>query len=90
VIRELHEELGLQHVTPIRRIWRCVTRRRVRLAWWLTEVPDQPLQLNYQEVEASAWYTAEEMLATECLLDSNRDFLAALRAGHFDFSTEIP
>ena len=90
LIRELHEELGLQDVTPIRRVWRSVTRRRVRLAWWLTEVRDQELQINYFEVESSAWYTAADILAADRLLDSNRDFFDALAAGQFDLSTALP
>jgi 8-oxo-dGTP pyrophosphatase MutT (NUDIX family) len=87
VVRELNEELGLQGVTPIRRVWRSVTQRQVRLAWWLAQAPDQKLRLDPNEVESFAWCSAQEILAADDLLASNRDFFRAFLDGQFDLST---
>ncbi len=86
VRRELHEELGLPEVWPIRRVWRSVTRRCVQLAWWLTDIPAESFVLNEEEVESLHWLTADQLLAHELLLESNRVFFDVWRRGQIDLS----
>ncbi len=80
LVRELREELGVV-VTPIRRLWQNVTRWGVDLAWWLAELdPASTVLPNPDEVDSVYWLTAAQLLDREDLLDSNRLFLAAMRA----------
>ncbi|MGD9722574.1 MAG: NUDIX domain-containing protein [Pirellulales bacterium] len=81
LVREFQEELG-RAVRPVRRVWQSTTPWRIELAWWLAELPEhaEP-QANPAEVESVHWLTREEMLAHAQLLESNRQFLAALAAG---------
>lgn len=83
IVREFQEELGAA-VEPLRLIWRSTTRWNVELAWWNAELPaGTTLVPNPAEVESIHWLHSEEMLATEGLLESNRQFLAALAQGQF-------
>ena len=51
-------------------------------AWWLAVLGcEAPLVANPLEVESFHWLTAEEMLAAENLLESNRTFLELLASG---------
>ena len=79
LVRELHEELGLPTAKPVRCLWRNVTDRGTRLAWWHTILPlDAPLIANPSEVAEVHWMSAKQMLALPDLLESNRDFLRAM------------
>ncbi len=81
LVREIQEELGVA-IRPVRRVWQSVTRWRVALAWWLGELDgDVTLSPNPAEVAEIYWLTAKEMLAHPMLLESNREFLAALDGG---------
>lgn len=81
LVREFQEELGAV-VEPQRLVWRSTTRWNVELAWWLGALPlDVALVPNPAEVESIHWMHAAEMLAAENLLESNRQFLAALELG---------
>jgi 8-oxo-dGTP pyrophosphatase MutT (NUDIX family) len=81
LVREFREELNAE-VQPLRRLWTSVTRWQVQLHWWLAHLDEAaPLCANPAEVESVHWLTAEEMLAHEKLLESNREFLAAVAAG---------
>jgi len=81
--RELLEELGLA-VTPVCCLWRSVTPWDVPLAWWRADIALEAKPVpNPAEVAACQWCTAAEMLALPRLLESNREFLAALAAGKF-------
>ena len=84
--REMHEELGLPEVQPVRRVWRSVTRRRVQLAWWLTKTDADQFRLNQDEVESLHWLTADQLLAHKLLLESNREFFDVWREGQIDLS----
>lgn len=76
VVRELQEEIGARSPRPRRCLWRSQTPRGVRLAWWLTELPeDDQLVPNPLEVAAIHWWSMHEMLACGDLLVSNRHFL---------------
>jgi 8-oxo-dGTP pyrophosphatase MutT (NUDIX family) len=78
LVREFREELGTT-IRPLRRIWQNTTRWRVELAWWLGAVEArEQLAPNPLEVESVHWFTQDEMLLLAELLDSNRQFLAAL------------
>ena len=81
VVREMQEELGIT-VTPRRLVWRCVTRWRVALAWWVAELDEasEPIP-NPDEVESHHWLTPAEMKRLEQLLPNNHDFLCALADG---------
>jgi 8-oxo-dGTP diphosphatase len=84
LVREMQEELGVE-VQPIRRLHRSVTPWRVDLRWWLSGLSaEAELVPHPAEIESFAWYTVEELLKVEALLDSNRDFLAAWQQGEFE------
>jgi 8-oxo-dGTP diphosphatase len=80
LVRELQEELGTT-VIPARWLWSSTTSWGVELAWWLAEVADSAMFTpNPAEVASVHWMTMAEMDALEDLLESNREFLAFLRA----------
>jgi 8-oxo-dGTP pyrophosphatase MutT (NUDIX family) len=81
LVRELREELGVT-VQPVRRVWECVTRWRVSLAWWLSVLDEgAALRPDPAEVAAVHWYTPAELVDRDDLLDSNREFLLAVQSG---------
>jgi 8-oxo-dGTP diphosphatase len=81
LVRELQEELGAV-VVPVRRMWHCVTRWNVSLAWWESTLVDHAtLSPNPAEVESFHWLTAEEMRSLPNMLESNHWFLQAIEAG---------
>ena len=74
-IREYYEEVGVK-IVPRRRLWECLTKWNVHLAWWLADMdPAEVPQPNPLEVESVHWFTVAEMAAQNELLDSNREFL---------------
>jgi len=81
LVRELAEELGVI-VRPQERIWQSVTPWQVRLSWWTARLdPLDSLEPNPLEVASCVWLTPEETLALPNLLESNRQFLHAVRSG---------
>lgn len=83
LIRELREELGVEAV-PQRRLWWSVTPWQLELSWWLVELaPPVTLVPAPAEVESVHWQTLEEIAALPELLESNRQFVAALARGEF-------
>lgn len=88
LLRELREELGIA-ARPVRRLWQSSTAGGVRLAWWLAERDGQPCIPNPQEVASVYWFTAEELARQEDLLESNRQFLAAVASGHVALSADV-
>ena len=83
LIRELREELGIEAV-PHRRLWSSVTSWQVELAWWLVRLSKGCVPVpSPAEVETVHWHTLEEIAALPGLLESNRQFLAALERGEF-------
>ena len=84
LVREMQEELGVA-VRPIRRLYRSVTPWRVDLRWWLAALPDAAeLAPHPAEIETCDWYTVDELLKVDALLESNHDFLAAWQRGEFE------
>jgi 8-oxo-dGTP diphosphatase len=78
LVRELREELAVT-VDPQRRLWESTTPWGVHLAWWLVDLaPSAELVPNPAEVESCHWHTPAELDGLAELLDSNRQFLAAL------------
>lgn len=78
LVRELQEELQVT-VRPVRRIWSSVTRWQVELAWWHADLPPEAIPVpSPAEVESIHWYTPAEIAQLPELLESNREFLAAL------------
>lgn len=84
VVRELNEELSLS-VAPVSRLWQCISRSGVELAWWQVSVdgPVEPIPAPL-EVAEFAWMGPEELELHPDLLESNREFLNAWRAGQFE------
>lgn len=81
LVRELREELNVD-VRPCTLVWRSVTKWNVELAWWQAALPEGVLPRPMpEEVESVHWHTPQEMLDLPGLLDSNREFLAALARG---------
>ena len=73
--REFREEIGID-AKPVRRLWHCVTRWKVDLAWWLVEIAAAATPIaNPAEVESIHWFAPDEMARLPDLLDSNREFL---------------
>lgn len=88
LIRELREELNVD-VAPVRQIWRSVTPWRVELFWWLVRLAaDAVPNPAPAEVESFHWHTIEELAALTELLESNRQFLAALARQEIDLEEE--
>ena len=70
-------------------VWRCRTPWGVDVVWWLTQLaPDSRLVADPAEVDDIHWLTVDEMNAHAELLDSNRQFLAALRRGEIDIALD--
>jgi 8-oxo-dGTP diphosphatase len=81
VVRELQEELGCA-VLPVRRIWESVSSWGVHLAWWISEMgPETEIVPNPLEVESAHWLTLDELAELPNQLESNRQFVSALRSG---------
>jgi 8-oxo-dGTP diphosphatase len=81
LVREIEEELGTT-VRPLRPIWRSVTPWNVDLSWWRAELaPDAVVRPLPAEVESVHWCTLAEMASLGGLLESNRQFLAAIARG---------
>lgn len=84
VERELHEELGIA-VRAARRLWQSETEFGVLLSWWLLSLlPDQVISPNPDEVAHCFWMEQDEIAAHPDTLQSNREFLAAVRRGEVD------
>ena len=78
LVRELLEELQVE-VRPLRRLWSSVTPWNVELAWWHAGMSADAIpQPAPAEVESVHWYTLAEMAELPNLLESNRQFLAAI------------
>jgi hypothetical protein len=80
----MQEELGVEF-RPRACVWRNVTSWGTSLAWWLGEIDARAILVpNPLEVESVHWFFSDELLAHVQLLDSNREFLAALAAGQIE------
>jgi 8-oxo-dGTP diphosphatase len=78
VRREFREEVG-GDVRPIRKVWECTRDHgRLRLHWWLAELQETTLAPNPLEVSEFRWCSPDEAAVLPGLLDSNREFLAAV------------
>jgi 8-oxo-dGTP diphosphatase len=81
LVRELNEEVAAI-VTPVRCVWRSVTRWGVDLAWWLADLHNHPeVAPNPDEVHSIHWHTPLEMTQLQNLLHSNREFLELASRG---------
>jgi 8-oxo-dGTP pyrophosphatase MutT (NUDIX family) len=81
LVRELREELNVD-VVPLRRLWNSVTPWQVELDWWLVRLAADALpHPSPAEVESYHWHTVAELASMTGLLESNRQFLAALARG---------
>ncbi|HEY2840424.1 MAG TPA: NUDIX domain-containing protein [Pirellulales bacterium] len=81
LVRELREELDAL-VRPIRRVWQSVSPSGVELNWWFAEIDTACTPTpNPSEVESIHWMTPSELAMHPKTLESNRLFMAALRAG---------
>lgn len=80
LIRELREELDVE-VAPVERLWHCVTRWSVALAWWRAELVQGTPRPNPAEVASCHWLTPDQMRELPGLLSSNSEFLDAVARG---------
>jgi 8-oxo-dGTP diphosphatase len=81
VVRECREELAAV-VEPETCIWRSISPWGTALAWWTVRLREAgPLVPHPVEVAEILWLSVEEMLADPTLLEGNRPFLEAVRAG---------
>ena len=86
---EFREELGAE-IRLLRHLWRSVTPWGVALTWWLSELQPQSTPVaNPAEVESVHWFALHEMLQLPELLESNRDFLAAVARQEVDLAAEL-
>lgn len=88
LVREIREELGTA-IAPVRRIWESKTRWGVHLAWWLGELDPATVMPNEAEVAGVYWFTPEEIARLPDLLESNHEFLGALRHGKIEIPLPI-
>jgi len=81
VVRECREELAAE-VEPRECVWRSVTAWGTALAWWTVSLADEAVLVPHPvEVDEILWLSLDDLLAEPTLLDGNRDFLLAARAG---------
>jgi len=84
LVRECREELAAV-IEPAACVWRSVSPWGTELAWWTARLIDTgDLVPNPVEVAEILWLSVEEMLADPTLLEGNRPFLEAIRAGHIE------
>jgi 8-oxo-dGTP diphosphatase len=89
LVRELREELNVD-IVPVRQIWWSVTPWRVELFWWLARLAsDASPSPSPAEVESVHWRTVEELSGLSDLLESNRQFLAALARREIDLDEQV-
>ncbi|MBK8914027.1 MAG: NUDIX domain-containing protein [Phycisphaerales bacterium] len=75
VVREFREEVG-GGVRPLGKVWEYTRPDGMLiLHWWLAELEDDALTLNFDEVTQCRWCTPEEIDALTDVLESNRAFL---------------
>lgn len=88
LVREIREELSVS-IRPVRRLWESITRWGVELAWWLADLPlaVEPIPTP-AEVESAHWCTLDEMEALRDLLESNREFIGAVRRGEISLDLD--
>jgi len=81
VVRECREELAAE-VEPRECVWRSVTAWGTALAWWTVSLADEAVLVPHPvEVDEILWLSLDDLLAEPTLLEGNRDFLLAARAG---------
>ena len=86
LVREFREELGVE-IIPVRPIWKSVAPWKVRLSWWLADLPgDAELNPNPAEVASVHWFAPDEIADLSDSLPSNFEFLAALSTGEIDLA----
>jgi len=84
IVREMQEELGLT-VTAVKRVWTCLTPRRVELNFWqVSIVGEQSIKIDPKEVEFYAWHTPTSLREQFNLISSAVPFLDAWEAGEVD------
>lgn len=84
IVREMQEELGVT-VSPVKRVWTCLTPRRVELNFWqVSMVGEQTIEIDPNEVEFYAWHTPDSLREQFNLISSAVPFLDAWEAGEVD------
>lgn len=82
--REFREEVGLS-VEPLRQVWINVTSWRCKVHWWEVSCQNiSELAWDEREVAECHWKSAEELLDSPDLLESNRHFLELVRSGEIN------
>lgn len=74
LVREVSEEVGLR-VTPLAKVWECLTDDgEFLLHWWTADVDSGQLTLDQGEVSDARWVSAEEFMTLAPTFDGDRDF----------------
>lgn len=75
VVREVHEEVGLD-ARPVAKVWQCASDDGgFRLHWWTAETDDTALELDRAEVSDARWVTPEEFLEMQPTFAGDREFV---------------
>jgi len=74
VVREVREEVGLT-VTPLARVWECLTDDgEFVLHWWTASAEPGELRLDPDEVSDARWVEPAEFLRLQPTFASDREF----------------
>ena len=88
IAREMQEELGVT-VTPIKRVWSCLTPRGVELNFWqVSFVGEQTIKIDPNEVEFYAWHSPGSLREQFNLISSAAPFLDAWEAGEVELADD--
>ena len=88
IVREMQEELGVT-VTPIKRVWSCLTPRGVELNFWqVSFVGQQMIKIDPNEVEFYAWHAPDSLREQFNLISSAAPFLDAWEAGEVELAED--
>ena len=88
IAREMQEELGVT-VTPMKRVWSCLTPRGVELNFWqVSFVGEQTIKIDPNEVEFYAWHSPDSLREQFNLISSAAPFLDAWEAGEVELADD--
>ena len=88
IVREMREELGVT-VTPVKRVWSCLTPRGVELNFWqVSFVGGQRIKIDPVEVEFFAWHTSATLREQFNLISSAVPFLDAWEGGEVELASD--
>ena len=88
IVREMQEELGVT-VTPVKKVWSCLTPRGVELNFWqVSFAKQQTIKIDPNEVEFYAWQTPDSLREQFNLISSAAPFIDAWDAGEIELADD--